>query len=95
MSFFKKIFNVFKNVIRDEVEEIKDLVITDQDREDADRLVSLVKAAANSYGVPIPDELKEVLSTALAYGVRDLKDGFKNPDNLIVVRIINELRETF
>lgn len=88
-TFFKCIFRANK----DEKEEIQNLQITSVDKNEAAILTNLIAAVLSSYGVPSTREQNKAMEKALAYGIRDLKEGIKEPHRLLVVRIVDELKE--
>lgn len=92
MTRFRKVFKATKKAIKEEVAEIKSLVITEDDIAQAKVMKKVIVAAASSYGVPVPEKVQEVLEKALAYILRDAKDGFKSPEKLLTRRIIDNLK---
>ena len=88
---FRKIPRAICKALKDEVQEIKGLVITKEDTKEAELITRLIVAVFNSYGVPVPEQMQTVFKTTLKYGIRDIKDGCKTHDKFIVKRILNEL----
>lgn len=76
-----------------EIQEIKELELTEEDKKQAEVIGNLAIAALASYGIILPVLAQSVLKKAIGYGLRNLKDGVKTPDKLLVKRIINEIRE--
>lgn len=92
MNKFKRFFKAFHKAMQDEVEEVKTLVITPEDEEQAARIANLAADIMMAYGVPVGGVGRAIMKKAIAYGLRDIKDGIKAPDRLIVKRITNELK---
>lgn len=92
-----KLLNLLKCIHRAnvaEIEEIKNLTITNEDRRQAEFIQGVCAAALAAYGVPTTVVQNEVLETAIAHLIRDLKDGGKTPSKLLISRIIHEVRES-
>ena len=95
MSFTQFIKNVFKinhNVIKAEVDEIKNLQVTDEDKAQGKAAAVLVASAMAACGFPIGAAATPILEKVLAYIIRDAKDGVKTPDKLIIKRIQSEIK---
>lgn len=90
---FRKLPKAIKKAVSDEVIEIKGLIITEADEKEAKILTRLIVAAFNAYGVPVPENIQNFLITVLKYGIRDIKEGCKTKDKLIIKRIINEFNK--
>ena len=88
---FRRIPRAIRKALKDEIQEIKGLVITEDDTKEAELITRLIVAVFNSYGVPVPEQMQTVFQTILKYGIRDIKDGCKTHDKFIVKRILNEL----
>lgn len=88
----QKFIKAIKKAIRAEVEEIKTLKVTEEDLDQAEKVTGLVIATLGAYGVALLP-LKPVIKKVLAYGIRDIKDGVKTPNKLILVRIKEELKK--
>lgn len=89
-----KIKNFFKAIHKAnvaEIKEIKNLVISDEDREQGARAAALAAAALAACGVPCGAAATPILTTVFAYVIRDIKDGVKTPDKLLALRIGEEL----
>lgn len=84
---------VATSVIKEEFDEIKDLQITEVDNVQAELIASVAIAAMTSMGIPSSTAMREVIKQASAYCIRDFKQGCTNPQNLIVMRVINKVRE--
>lgn len=91
MEFIKKLFKANHKVIKDELNEIVNLKVDDEDLKQAEVLSDLVIGALAAYGIVIGVAFKPVIKKAIAYGIRDLKDGLNTPDRLIISRIVKEL----
>ena len=86
--FFKAVHQAFKA----EIQEIRELKITEEDLDQAEKITGLMIATLGAYGVALLP-LKPVIKKVLAYGIRDIKDGVKTPNKLILVRIKEELKK--
>lgn len=75
-----------------EIEEIKAIVPTQQDLDEAEALACLAVAAMSSLGVPAVVLQKAIIKKVFAYGIRDIKNGVKSPQDLLLSRIIKEVR---
>ncbi len=93
MNKIKRFFKAFHEAMKDEVEEIKTLNVTSEDEEQAARIANLAADVMMAYGVPVGGVGRAIMKKAIAYGLRDIKDGVKAPDKLIIKRILNELKE--
>ena len=89
INIFKAISRAFKA----EAKEVKNLQVTPEDEEQAKQLAKLTRAALLAAGIPVPPLADIILERALAYGLRDLKDGVKDNDKLIIARVINEIKD--
>lgn len=92
MNKVKKFINAFKKAMKDEVQEIKELKITPEDEEQASKIANLAADAMMLYGIPVGGAGRVVMKKVIAYSLRDLKDGVKAPDKLIIIRVVNELK---
>ena len=89
----KKLFKINRNVVKGEVDEIIHLNVTDEDKEQAEKLAVLVAAGLAAAGIPCGALGQKVISHVLAYALRDLKDGVEVHDKLIIGRVIKEIKE--
>ena len=89
---FKKIGSIFVKVAKDEINEIKNLKVTDEDKAQAEQLASIVHQVCLAYGIPISSSVQRIVAKCGAYVIRDAKDGIKAPEKLIIGRIINEVK---
>lgn len=99
-NIFKKTGKVVKatpgvttKVIKEEIEEIKDLTLTETDKLQADVITGVAITAMAALGIPASTAVRDVMQTAIAYGIRDLKEGNTNPQKLIVMRVVNAYKE--
>lgn len=88
----KKIGSIFVKVTKDEINEIKNLKVTDEDKKQAEQLASIVHQVCLAYGIPISSSVQRIVAKCGAYVIRDAKDGIKAPEKLIIGRIINEIK---
>lgn len=93
MNKIKRFFKAFHEAMKDEVEEVKSLRVTEEDEQQASRVANLAADVMMAYGIPIGGCGRTIMKKAIAYGLRDIKDGVNAPDKLIINRIINELKE--
>ncbi len=92
-EFLRRLKGILVNPVKEEIKEIKSLVVTEEDRKQGKKLAVLAVASLTAMGVPISALGTEVIAVAMAYGVRDLKDGLETHDKLIISRIIKEIKE--
>ena len=88
----KAFFRVNKNVAKAEIDEIKNLQVTDEDKTQSRAAAVLVASAMAACGIPLAAAATPVLEKVLAYVIRDAKDGVKTPDKLIISRIVSEIK---
>lgn len=88
----KAFFRVNKNVVKAEIDEIKNLQITDEDKTQGRAAAVLVASTMAACGIPLGAAATPVLEKVLAYVIRDAKDGVKTPDKLIISRIVSEIK---
>ncbi|MCM1324131.1 MAG: hypothetical protein NC218_08210 [Acetobacter sp.] len=91
-TFIKKLGKSIGIAIKDEIDEIKELVPTEEDYQQGEKIAVVAAAAMASMGVPVAALGTKIMAKAFAYGIRDMKDGIEDNDKLIVARIINELK---
>lgn len=92
-SKFCKFLTGIKNVIVGEVNEIKELVPTEEDVATGDRIASVAVIALSSMGYATSENQRKAIAKAGAYVVADVKAGLIEPDKLIIGRIINEFKK--
>lgn len=90
---FKKILKALGVAIKEEVKEIKNLDLTDEDKEQGDKVAVMIVAALAGVGVPMCALGQKAIARVLAYVIRDVKDGIECQDKLIIARVINELKK--
>ena len=89
-----KILNFFKALHRAnkaEIEEIKNLKLSEQDRAQGTKVAAIAVAALAACGVPCGAAALPILETVFAYCIRDIKDGIDTPEKLLAFRIGEEL----
>lgn len=91
----KKILGIPVKVAKDEVAEIKGLVVTEEDRDQGKKIALAVYAACAVYGIPCPKSIQDIIAMVGAYAVRDAKDGLHTPSKLIISRVIGEFQPIF
>lgn len=90
---FKKILKALGVAFKEEVKEIKNLELTDEDKEQGDKVAVMIVAALAGVGVPMCALGQKAIARVLAYVIRDVKDGIECQDKLIIARVINELKK--
>lgn len=78
---------------KEEIKEIKDLNLTEVDQVQGDIIASVAITAMASMGVPVSATMREIIKTSAAYAIRDFKEGYTNPEKLIVMRVVNKIHE--
>lgn len=91
-SFLKKITGIFLKPVKEEVKEVLRLNPTPQDFEQGQKLAVIVVAVLAANGIPMSTRSTELIGQALAYLVRDVKDGVDDHDKLLIQRLINEIK---
>lgn len=79
--------------VKEEIQEIKDLNLTEVDKTQGDIVADVAITAMASMGIPASATMKQIISTSAAYTIRDIKEGCTNPNKLIVMRVVNKVRE--
>lgn len=92
-ELFKKIKNIFVKPVKEEVKEILDLHPTEQDFAQGKKLATIAAAVMMANGIPMSVNSTELMGKALAYLVRDVKDGIDDHDKLLVSRIVQEIKK--
>ena len=90
-DFLKKFFKIGKKVIKDEVEEIRELKPTEEDYAQGERLANAAILAMSSFGLQYSILSREIMKKVFAYGIRDIRDGIQDNSKLIMRRVINEI----
>jgi len=78
---------------KDEVKEIKDLNLTEVDQLQGEIIANVAVTAMASMGIPSSLTMREIIKSSAAYALRDFKEGYTNPEKLIVTRVINKVHE--
>lgn len=91
---FIEFFKCIHRANQAEIEQIKGLVVTDKDKKEAEYIQHICALALAEFGIPPTLAQSQVINTALAYAIRDLKEGGKNPSTLLIRRIVKEVRES-
>ena len=90
-DFLRKFFKISKKVIKDEVEEIKELKPTEEDYAQGEQLANAAILAMSSFGLPYSILSREIMKKVFAYGIRNIKDGVQDNSKLIMRRVIDEI----
>lgn len=90
----KKILKSIGITIKDEVEEVRNLQVTEEDKSQAEFLESAVSVAAASVGIYYPTALRPIIKEVIAIALRDGKDGISSPSKLIISRLINNYKKS-
>ena len=91
-NIIKRFFKGTYNVIKGEISEIANLQPTEEDFTQGEKMGEVFVTVCASMGYPCPAVAKNVMAKVFAYGIRDMKDGINCPENLIVGRIVKEIR---
>ena len=100
----KKLFKRSKDTVKvlpealvkaanEEVKEIKDLNLTEVDQLQGEVIASVAITTMAAMGIPCSLTMREIIKTSAAYALRDFKEGYTNPEKLIVTRVINKIHE--
>lgn len=81
------------SVVKEEIAEIKDLNLTEVDQVQGEIIASIAVTAMASMGIPSSQTTREIIKIASAYAIRDFKEGSTNPEKLIVMRVLNKIKE--
>lgn len=92
IDIFKTALKINTTVIRDEVEEIKNLIPTEEDATQGKAVAVLAQSALAAMGIPTGVIAQKVLAKVFTYAIRDIKDGAKDPNKLIIGRVIDEVK---
>lgn len=90
-DFLRKLFKISKKVIKDEVEEIKELKPTEEDYAQGEQLANAAILAMSSFGLPYSILSREIMKKVFAYGIRDIRDGIQDNSKLLMRRVIDEI----
>lgn len=77
--------------LREEIKEVKSLTLTQEDLDQAEKIADILIQAVGQYGIALLP-LKPLIKKAIAYGLRDIKEGIKAPEKLLIKRIIKEMK---
>lgn len=91
LEYLKKILRINKNVIKGELEEIRNLKPTEDDYAQGEVLADIAITAMASMGLSYTLLGKDIIAKVFAYGIRDAKDGIKDNSKLIIGRVIDEI----
>lgn len=95
MEFINKIIRSLYRAGKSELNEIKELKITEEDLLQAEKYSLIIVSALSSSGLAFAPLLKPLLKIALSYCIRDIKDGEQEPDKLLIKRIMKEFEKEF
>ena len=84
---------VVSSTVKEEIAEIKDLNLTEVDQVQGEIIASIAITAMMSMGIPCSATMREIIKTSAAYALRDFKEGCTNPEKLIVMRVLNKIKE--
>lgn len=93
-KFFKNNTQVVNNVVKAEVQEIKDIVPTEEQYAKGEAMSVITIAALSSMGIPVAAVAQPVIAKVYAYGIADLEAGIKDNDKLIIERVLKELKKS-
>lgn len=93
IDFIIDVFTGTKKAIQEEKDEIKELVITDIDKNEAAIITNIVTQVLSAHGVPTTPEQNQIINKCTAYAIRDIKEGMKVPSRLLCVRLVKNIKE--
>lgn len=88
----KKLLRINKNVIKGEVEEIRQLKPTEEDIKQGEVLADAAIVAMSAMGMSYTVTMQKIIAKVFAYGIRDIKDGVQDNKKLIIGRVIEEIK---
>lgn len=88
----KAVLRINRSVLKSEIEEIKNLKVTEEDTAQANRISVLIAAGMAAVGIPCGALSQQIMARIIAYALRDIKDGVEVHDKLIIKRVINEIQ---
>lgn len=88
----KKLLRINRNVIKGEVEEIKQLKPTEEDIKQGEVLADAAIIVISSMGMSYTVTMQKIIAKVFAYGIRDIKDGVQDNKKLIIGRVIEEIK---
>lgn len=89
----KNTAKVVSSTVKEEIAEIKDLNLSEVDQVQGEIIASVAVTAMMSMGIPCSATMREIIKTSAAYALRDFKEGCTNPEKLIVMRVLNKIKE--
>lgn len=90
-EFIKKVLKINSNVVKGELEEIRNLSPTEEDYAQGEALADIAITAMTSMGLGYTLLGKKIIAKVFAYGIRDIKDGIEDNQKLIIGRVIDEI----
>lgn len=93
LSTAKVIPKAIVEATKEEIKEIKDLNLTEVDQLQGEVIASVAITAMSAMGIPASATMREIIKTSAAYTLRDFKEGYTNPEKLIVTRVLNKIKE--
>lgn len=90
-EFIKKVLKINSNVVKGELEEIRNLSPTEEDYTQGEALADVAITAMASMGLGYTLLGKKIIAKVFAYGIRDIKDGIEDNQKLIIGRVIDEI----
>ena len=93
LSTAKVIPKALVEATKEEIKEIKDLNLTEVDQLQGEVIASVAITAMSAMGIPASATMREIIKTSAAYTLRDFKEGYTNPEKLIVTRVLNKIKE--
>lgn len=90
-EFIKKVLKINSNVVKGELEEIRNLSPTEEDYTQGEALADVAITAMASMGLGYTLLGKKIIAKVFAYGIRDIKDGIEDNQKLIIERVIDEI----
>lgn len=90
--FFDDLRSICFKPIKDEIKEVFELKPTEEDFEQGRKLAVIVVAVLAAHGIPMSTKSTELIGQALAYLVKDVKDGVDDHNKLLIQRVISEVK---
>ena len=89
----KAFFRIHKNVIKGEIDEIKNLSPTEEDYAKGEVMATTAVAVMSSMGIGCSALAHKIIAKVFAYGIRDIKDGLEDNKKLIIGRVVEEIKK--
>lgn len=89
----KAFFRIHKNVIKGEIDEIKNLSPTEEDYAKGEVMATTAVAVMNSMGIGCSALAHRIIAKVFAYGIRDVKNGLEDNKKLIIGRVVEEIKK--